>query len=125
MAKKRVFVSFDYDNDKGLKDLFVGQARKPDSPFEVIDHSLKESQPESDWEEKAKAAISRSQLFIVMLGSRTRWASGVLKEVRMANELSKDRAQIIGRRHGNESWRIRGAGRVYKWNWQNLKKLLG
>jgi hypothetical protein len=35
MAKKRVFVSFDFDNDKVLKDFIVGQSRLPDSPFEV------------------------------------------------------------------------------------------
>ena len=32
---KRVFVSFDFDNDKSLKDLIIGQAKNPDSPFEV------------------------------------------------------------------------------------------
>ena len=42
MAKKRVFVSFDFDNDKTLKDFIVGQARLPDSSFEVAAHSLKE-----------------------------------------------------------------------------------
>lgn len=37
MAKKRVFVSFDFDNDKVLKDFVIGQSRLTDSPFEVID----------------------------------------------------------------------------------------
>lgn len=41
MAKKHVFVSFDFDNDKILKEFVIGQSRNPDSPFEVIDHSLK------------------------------------------------------------------------------------
>ena len=35
MAKKRAFVSFDFDNDPALKDFVIGQARLPDSPFEV------------------------------------------------------------------------------------------
>ena len=68
MATTRVFVSFDFDNDKALKDLIVGQARLPDSPFEVADYSLKEAQPERAWQTQARAAISRSQVFIVMLG---------------------------------------------------------
>ena len=37
MAKKRVFVSFDYDNDARLKDLLVGQSKLEDSPFELAD----------------------------------------------------------------------------------------
>ena len=35
MAKKRVFISFDFDNDDRLKDLLVGQSRNPDTPFEL------------------------------------------------------------------------------------------
>ena len=79
MGKKRVFVSFDFDNDKVLKDFIIGQARLADSPFEVADHSLKESQPERDWEWKAHQAISRAEMFIVMLGPKTKRASGVLE----------------------------------------------
>ncbi len=124
MAKKRVFVSFDYDNDKDLKELLVGQARNPDSPFEVIDHSLKEAQPEKDWEEKAEMAIKRAEFFIVMLGSRTRWASGVLKEVKIAQKLNKKKFQLIGRPEGSESWAVPGGGRTYRWAWPNLKNLL-
>lgn len=37
MAKKKVFVSFDFDNDKTLKDFIIGQAKLEDSPFEVSD----------------------------------------------------------------------------------------
>jgi len=124
MAKTRVFVSFDFDNDKALKDFIIGQAKNPDSPFEVSDHSLKEAAPERDWVEKARRAISRSDVFIVMLGPKTSEASGVLKEVEIANELEKRKFQIIGYQDGTEDWRVPGAGRVYRWNWENLKKLL-
>jgi hypothetical protein len=37
----RVFISFDYDNDKDLKELLVGQAKNPDSPLEISDASVK------------------------------------------------------------------------------------
>lgn len=42
MAKKRVFISFDFDNDKALKEFMLGQSKLADSPFEIIDTSLKE-----------------------------------------------------------------------------------
>lgn len=38
-GKKKVFVSFDFDNDARLKDFIIGQAKNPDSPFEVSDYS--------------------------------------------------------------------------------------
>lgn len=124
MAKKRVFVSFDFDNDQALKELIIGQAKLDESPFEVADFSLKEAAPEKDWLDKARAAINRSEVFIVMLGPKTRKASGVLKEVKLANDLKKTKFQIIGYGAGTEDWAIPDAGRVYRWNWDNLKKLL-
>ena len=75
MAKKKVFVSFDFDNDKTVKDFIVGQAKNPDSPFEISDHSLKEAAPEKDWLARAQAAIARADVFIIMLGPKTKNAS--------------------------------------------------
>ncbi len=124
MAKKRVFFSFDFDNDKTLKEFVIGQAKHPDSPFEIADLSLKEAAPEKDWLDKATAAIRRAEVFIVMLGPKTRSASGVLKEVKVAKELGKTRFQLIGYRDGSSDWAVPDGGRTYAWDWENLKKLL-
>jgi hypothetical protein len=123
-GKRRVFVSFDFDNDRTLKEFIIGQSRNADSPFEVQDHSLKEAAPERDWETKARAAISRAEVFIVMLGPKTRFASGVKKEIAIASALAKSRFQIIGYTTGSEDWAVPNGGRTYRWNWENLKKLL-
>lgn len=124
MAKKKVFVSFDFDNDKTLKEFLVGQAKLEDAPFEFMDFSLKEAAPEREWLDKARAAIARAEMFIVMLGPKTKTAPGVLKEVKIANELKKPRFQIIGYRDGSADWAVPDGGRVYSWDWENLKKLL-
>ena len=117
-------MSYDFDNDKTLKDFIIGQAKLADSPFEVSDLSLKEAAPERDWAAKAKAAISRADKFIIMLGSKTRFASGVKKEVAMAKELGKSRFQVIGYKGGSDTWAVDDGGRTYSWDWDNLKKLL-
>jgi MTH538 TIR-like domain (DUF1863) len=122
-GKMRVFVSFDFDNDRALKDFILGQAKKEDSPFEVIDHSLKEAAPERDWENKARAAIARSDLVLVMVGPKTHRAQGVRKEVAMARSANVKIVQIIGYRDGDYT-PVPNAGRLYSWNWPNLKKLL-
>jgi hypothetical protein len=124
MAKKKVFVSFDFDNDKTLKDFIIGQAKLEDSPFEVADHSLKEAAPEKDWLDKATTAIKRSDVFIVMLGPKTKNASGVLKEIKVAKEANKPRFQIIGYKDGSADCAVPDGGRTYSWSWENLKKLL-
>ena len=124
MNKKRIFISFDFDNDKKLKDFIIGQSRLADSPFEVIDHSLKEAAPERDWEAKADRAIRRADIVLVMVGPNTYRASGVLKEVRMARNAGIPIVQIIGYRDGDYT-PVPNAGRLYRWDWDNLKNLLG
>ena len=101
MVKKRVYVSFDFDNDRALKEFIIEQARNEDSPFEVIDHSLKEEFPMRDWEEKAQSAIRRSEIMIVMVGPKTYRAPGVLKEAKMALEADIPIVQIIGYKEGD------------------------
>lgn len=121
-TKCKVFVSFDFDNDQGLKHLLVGQARNSDSPFEVIDSSLKEAAPERHWKDKARQAIRRSDLVLVVLGQQTYRAPGVLAEVAMAREEGKPVVQLIGRRSTSYR-RLPRAGKVIAWTWPNLKAL--
>lgn len=124
MTKKRAFISYDFDNDRTLKDFIVGQARLPDSPFEVVDTSLKEAAPMKTWEDKAREAIKRSDIVIVMVGPNTYRAPGVLKEVKMAREEGVKIVQVIGYKDGNYT-AVPDAGRLYAWSWENLKGLLG
>ena len=123
-SKKRVFVSFDFDNDRVLKDFIIGQSHLPDSPFEVIDCSLKEAAPMKTWEDQARAAIKSSDLVIVMVGEQTHEAPGVLKEVAIARDEDKPIVQIIGYKDGDYI-AVPDAGRLYAWSWDNLKNLLG
>lgn len=124
MAKKRVFISFDFDNDKKLKDFIIGQSRLPDSPFDIVDTSLKEAAPMKTWEDKARLAIRRSDIVLVMVGPFSYRAPGVLKEVEMARQERIPIVQVIGYRDGDYS-PVPNAGRLYKWNWENLKMLIG
>ncbi|MBT9132844.1 MAG: hypothetical protein DDT32_01687 [Syntrophomonadaceae bacterium] len=119
--KKRVFVSFDYENDKELKDLLVGQSRLSYFPFEIIDWSMKEAAPQRNWEREAKGRIKRSRKVVVVAGRRTHKAPGVIKEVEMARELGVPVMQIIGLKRG-KCPRVPNAGRRYKWTWENLGK---
>lgn len=123
VKKKRVFVSFDFDNDQSLKHLIVGQTRHPGLEFNVIDHSLKEAAPEKDWEDKARRAIERSDLLLVVVGAQTHKAPGVLKEVKMAREAGTKIVQIIGYKD-RVYIAVPNAGRLYSWSHENLKVLL-
>ncbi len=84
MAKVPVFISFDYDHDAVLKEFVVGQAMLPGSPFQIIDHSIKEASP--DWKEKARLRIRRAHQMIVLCGHHTDTATGVNVEIALARE---------------------------------------
>lgn len=122
MAKKKVFVSYDYDHDHGLKSSLISQARRADSPFSINDISLQDSLPEETWMSKAQSAISRCDTFIVLLGSNTHSAHGVLKEISIAKGMGKRRFQL--RPQGKTYGAIPGAGDVVAWKWKNLKSRL-
>lgn len=120
--KKRVFLSFDFDHDQHLKHFMVGQARLERSPFEVIDTSLQEAAPEPEWELYAESAIDQSDLVMIMLGRYTHAASGVRKELAIAQRLGKPTVQI--RAQGSAGLPVPGGGRVYVWSWDNLERIL-
>lgn len=40
MAKKRAFISFDFDHGEELRNALVGQAKNPDSPLNIAGWSV-------------------------------------------------------------------------------------
>ena len=123
MAKTRVFVSFDFDNDQRLKTFILAQAKHSDSPFEIENWSLNEPAPDRTWKEIAKKRIARSDVVLVMVGPKTSRAAGVLAEVAIAKEIGVPVRQMIGYKDADPP-PVPGAGRLYRWSWPVLKNLL-
>lgn len=123
-SKAKCFISFDYDNDKALKDLLIGQSKNEDSPFEISDWSIKESS--SDWKDKARARIRRSDIVIVICGKNTDTASGVAIELKIAQEEKKNYFLLAGYASGGNKkpQSAKSSDKLYKWTWENLKTLI-
>lgn len=124
MTKVPVYISFDYDHDDDLKLLLAGQAKNPDSPFEIIDHSIKE--PSTGWSENARARIKRSAQVIVICGEYTDSATGVSVEINLANEEGKPYFLLHGRngKSVKKPTAAKATDTIYDWTWENLKKLI-
>src|SRR4051794_14059526 len=89
MADPRAFVSFDFDHDERSKNLFVGQARSDSpTPFMVHDWSSKTALPQAEWERLIKAKMASTNMCIVLVGRSMATATGVAKEIAMANALN-------------------------------------
>jgi len=126
MAKKRVFISFDYDHDLDLKNLLIGQAKNEDSPFEIADFSIKEAISE-DWKKKARTRIKGCDVVAVICGEETDTASGINAEVKIAQEEKVDYFLLWGRKDKTckKPTAAKSTDKIYKWTWDNLKVLIG
>src|SRR5262245_24399823 len=126
MAKKRAFISFDYDNDQDIKVLLAGQAKHPDSPFDFADASIKEPLS-GDWKDKVRRRMDNVDVVIVLCGQYTHVASGVSVELAIAQEKRKDYFLLAGypdKTCSKPSSALPG-DKIYKWTWDNLKALIG
>lgn len=126
MTKKRAFISFDFDHDEDLRNLLVGQAKNPDSPFDIADWSVKEPLT-GNWKEKVRERIRKTDLTIVICGEWTHTATGVAEELRITREEGKPYFLLWGRSEKNctKPKTALDSDKIYKWTWDNLKKLIG
>jgi hypothetical protein len=122
---KRAFISFDYDHDKGAKEMLVGQAKHPDTPFSIADFSIKEP-ISSDWKAKARTRIKGCDLMIVLCGEYTHTATGVTAELEIALE-EKVPYFLLAAYSDKTCIKPTNAkydDKIYKWTWDNLKTLI-
>jgi len=126
MATARVFTSFDYDNDFGLKAMLIGQAKHPDTPFVLADWSVKDHMT-GDWKEKVRTRIRSVDQVVVLCGQYTHKATGVAVELEIAREERKPYFLLAGYsdRDCTRPTTAASSDKMYKWTWENLKNLIG
>jgi len=125
MAKKRAFISFDFEHDEDLRTLLAGQAQHPDTPFDIKDRSLKEPLT-GDWKTKVRRRMDSIDIVIVICGEYTHTATGVASELTIAREENKPYFLLWGRSEKtcNKPTSALATDKVYKWTWDNLKALI-
>jgi hypothetical protein len=126
MAKKRLFISFDYDHDSDIKMLLAGQAKHDDSPFDFTDASVKDHLT-GDWESKVRRRMDNIDVVCVLCGEWTHTAKGVAAELKIAQEEKKQYFLLKGY-SGIVCTRPTSAlasDKIYDWTWDNLKILVG
>ena len=122
---KRAFISFDFDHDEELRNALVGQAKNPDSPFQIADWSVRE-RFDGNWKQEVRHRIRRTDLTIVICGQHTHQAKGVAAELTITREEGKPYFLLRGRpdKVCNKPAMARSSDKIYKWSWDNLKKLI-
>ena len=125
-TKKKAFISFDFDHDEDAKILLTEQARLPDSPFEITDASVRESQT-GDWGDKVRRRMDDIDVVIVLCGEHAYLAKGVAAELTIAQEKNKPYFLLTAYAHRTctRPTSAMASDKVYEWTWDNLKTLIG
>ena len=115
---KVVFIAFAKE-DEATRNLFTGQRVNPDTPFEFTDMSVKEPYS-SEWKEKVRTRVRRSDGVIALISSSTPSASGQLWEIGCAVEEDKPLIGIwIEDNYTTEPPEMTGAP-CKAWTWPNV-----
>lgn len=88
---KVVFIAFAIEDER-QRDLLKGQSLHPRAPFEFIDMSVKTAY-DSEWKEKVRTRIKRSDGVIVLVSKNSLNSSGQKWEIECAKEEKK---KILG-----------------------------
>lgn len=123
--KKRVFISFDVDNDQDIKVLLAGQAELGESPFEFVDASVK-GHLAGDWKGKVKRRLANVEVVIILCGEKTHTASGVAAELSIAKDIKTPYFLLSAYPNKNcmKPTSATAGDKLYEWTWPNLKLLI-
>jgi hypothetical protein len=124
MATKRVFTSFAIE-DRGLRDLLVGQRLSSATPFEFTDMSVKQPWDEN-WKTQCRSRIRGCNGVIGLITHNTPSASGQLWELKCAYEEHKPVLLLYGYSDKRPSYlpaEITGKA-INVWTWDRIGQFI-
>jgi Thoeris protein ThsB, TIR-like domain len=92
MAKKTIFISYDYDNDKHYKNMLLAWDANKEFDFGFTDHSADISIDSTDAaaiKRAISAKINNATYFLCIVGKKTNTSKWVAWEISKAVELKK------------------------------------
>lgn len=122
MAHPRAFISFDFDHNETERNLFVGQAKNSKTPFSIEDWSSKSSLPQSQWEKIISDKINKCNMLIVLSGKTMASATGVSKEIKMAQNqnIPVFGVYVDGANTSSNLPSGLARNRTISWNWDSI-----
>jgi hypothetical protein len=92
MAKRKMFISYDYDNDRNYKNMLLAWDKTQDSDFGFSDQSADVSTDSTDAaaiKRAISAKINDATYFLCIVGKKTSQSKWVTWEISKAVELNK------------------------------------
>ncbi len=117
--KKVIFVAFAIEDER-QRDFLKGQSLSTNCPFEYIDMSVKEAY-ETDWKEKVRTRIRRSDGVIALVSKNSLKSSGQEWEITCAKEEDK---RVLGIwAYSNDTTHLPGISTA-GWNWERIASFI-
>jgi antiphage defense system Thoeris ThsB-like protein len=116
---KVVFVAFAIE-DEAQRDFLKGQSLHSRAPYEFIDMSVKEAY-DSDWKEKVRTRIRRSDGVIVLVSKNSTTSAGQKWEITCAKEEGKKLRGIWA--YSADRTEIQGVT-TYSWSDANISNFI-
>lgn len=111
--RKVVFIAFAIE-DENMRDLLKGQALNTRSPFDYVDMSVKEAYVQTEWKDRVRTRIRRSDGLIALLSKNSLMSTGQKWEIQCAREenvpiyglwiYKNDRTALVGVTGHEWSW---------------------
>lgn len=119
MAKaKIVFLAFAKE-DEQPKNLFLGQRKLAGVPYDWTDMSVKEPY-KSEWKERVRTRVRRSDGVIALISSSTPFADGELWEISCAVEEGKPLLGVWLESNYRTKPKAMSTARCADWTWANV-----
>ena len=120
--KKTVFVAFAIE-DQSQRNLLKGQSVNAKTPFEFVDMSVKEPY-DSDWKERVRTRIRRSDGVIALVSKNTLTSSGEKWEIACAKEEKKKMIGLRAYSDDTTSPSELSGYRIIDWTWQGIANFI-
>lgn len=117
--KKVIFIAFAIEDEK-QRDLLKGQSLNTKSPFEYIDMSVKQAY-DSDWKERVRTRIKRSDGVIVLVSKNSLTSSGQKWEIQCAKEEKKKVLGVYA--YTDDRTNLEGVN-TKDWTWDNIANFI-
>ncbi|MFH2055820.1 MAG: TIR domain-containing protein [bacterium] len=129
MAKKRVFISFDYDNDRHYKNLLVAWDKNDLFDFGFYDQSVTvavNSDNAARIKSVVSARISGATYFLCIVGEETHKSEWIAWEIDKAVALKKKIIAVKTAKNNTTPTGLYGVGATWalSWTFESIKEAL-
>lgn len=121
MAKKKIYISYDFANDRALKNELVAASQADGANFKIANWSMKPADLNAKTLKDVKFHISKCDALVIIVGENTETSQAVKHELELAKALDKPIITLLAHPQNTPP---EGADNPQDWSPETLSDLL-